>query len=108
MKVTDKIQIFKQNNIDFLKNQKDNSICLTFTSPPYNLGKKHHTGSKVFNSYNTYIDDLPEKEYQEIQINTLNELFRATKNGGSMLYNHKNKIKKSLQITPYEWLFKTK
>ena len=108
MKVTDKIQIFNQNNIDFLKNQKDNSICLTFTSPPYNLGKKHHTGSKVFNSYNTYIDDLPEKEYQEIQINTLNELFRITKQGGSLLYNHKNRIRKGIQITPYEWLLKTK
>ena len=88
MKVTDKIQITNENNFEFLKNQKEESICLTVTSPPYNLGAKHHTRSKVFSAYNTYIDDLPEEQYQQIQINTLNELFRVTKKGGSLMYNH--------------------
>ena len=51
---------------------------------------------------------MPEEEYQQTQINTLNELFRVTKKGGSLLYNHKNRIRKGKQITPYEWLLKTK
>ena len=108
MKVTDKIEINNEDNFEFLKNQKEESICLTVTSPPYNLGAKHHTRSKVFSAYNTYIDDLPEEQYQKIQINTLNELFRVTKKGGSLMYNHKNRIRKGVQITPYEWLLKTK
>lgn len=108
MKVTDKIEINNQDNFEFLTNQKEESICLTITSPPYNLGEKHHTGNKVFSAYNTYVDNLPEQEYQETQIKTLNELFRVTKKGGSLMYNHKNRIRQGKQISPYEWLFKTK
>ena len=26
---------------------------------------------------------------------------------GNLIYNHKNRIKKGIQITPYEWLLKT-
>lgn len=82
-------------------------LCLTVTSPPYNLGNKHHTDKKVFNAYDEYNDDLPENEYQEWQIKVLNELYRVTKQGGSVMYNHKNRIKAGKQITPYEWLLKT-
>lgn len=107
MKITENIEITNEDNMEFLKSQKDNSICLTITSPPYNLGEKHHTGNKSFKAYNSYIDNLPEDEYQEIQIKTLNELYRVTKEGGSLMYNHKNRIRKGKQISPYEWLLKT-
>ena len=40
--------------------------------------------------------------------NVLNEIFRTTKEGGSLMYNHKNRIRNGKQISPYEWLFKTK
>jgi modification methylase len=85
----------------------DGFIDLTVTSPPYNLGLKHHTGNKVFNAYDKYIDDMPEYEYQQEQIRVLNEIYRLTKQGGSLMYNHKNRIKNGKQITPYEWLLKT-
>lgn len=101
------ITIKNEDNIDFLKSLKDNEICLTVTSPPYNLGKKHQTGNKIFDAYNSYVDDVPESEYQLKQIETLNLLFEKTKNGGSLMYNHKNRIKDGKQITPYEWIFKT-
>jgi len=84
-----------------------NYIDLTITSPPYNLGEKHHTGNKKFDAYDEYKDNLPENEYQQIQIKVLNEIFRVTKEGGSLMYNHKNRIKDGKQITPYEWLLKT-
>lgn len=100
-------KIYNENCLETMGKMPDCFVDLTVTSPPYNLGKKHHTGNKVFASYDEYEDDLPEDEYQEIQIRTLNELYRVTKQGGSLLYNHKNRIRNGLQISPYEWLFKT-
>jgi modification methylase len=101
-------KIYCESNLETMAKMPDNFIDLTITSPPYNLGKKHHTGGKVFDAYDTYVDDLEEIDYQQKQIEMLNELFRVTKNGGSVMYNHKNRIKNGIQISPYEWLTKTK
>jgi modification methylase len=101
-------EIYNENCLETMVKMPDNFIDLTVTSPPYNLGVKHHTGGKVFNAYDSYIDDMPEAEYQELQIKVLNELYRVTKQGGSVMYNHKNRIRNGKQISPYEWLFKTK
>ena len=101
-------KIYNENCLDTMAKMPDCFLDLSVTSPPYNLGKKHHTGNNVFNSYDEYNDDLPEDVYQEKQIEMLNELYRVTKEGGSVMYNHKNRIRKGLQISPYEWLFKTK
>jgi site-specific DNA-methyltransferase (adenine-specific) len=99
--------IYNENCLDTMARMPDNFIDLTVTSPPYNLGVKHHTGNNVFEAYDEYIDDMPEEEYQSQQIKVLNEIYRATKQGGSLMYNHKNRIKNGKQITPYEWLLKT-
>jgi len=101
-------KIYNESNLDTMANMPDNFIDLTITSPPYNLGAKHHTGNNVFKAYDEYIDDIPEHEYQAQQIKVLNEIHRVTKEGGSIMYNHKNRIKNGKQITPYEWLLKTK
>jgi modification methylase len=50
---------------------------------------------------------MPEEEYQDWQIKVLMHCFRVLKLNGSMFYNHKNRIKKGVQISPYEWIFKT-
>ncbi len=89
----------------YMKDCESNAFDLTITSPPYNIGKVHHT-NKV--RHTPYKDDYPEDVYQRSQINVLNECFRITKNSGSLFYNHKNRIKDGKQITPYEWLLKTK
>lgn len=97
-------------NIDCLEGLKmlpDKSVDLIITSPPYNLGKKHHTGSHHFKSYSQYVDEMPEGEYQKWQAEVLTECYRVLKDTGSMFYNHKNRIKQGEQITPYEWLFET-
>jgi modification methylase len=83
----------------------DGFIDLVITSSPYNLGDLHHTGDHRFKPYQ---DSLPEEDYQEWQMQILNELFRITNNNGSLIYNHKNRIKDGIQITPYQWLLKTK
>lgn len=101
------LQMNKIHTMDCLKGLKNigsNTIDLCITSPPYNLGNDHHTGNKRHNPYN---DDLPEHEYQAMQIQVLSEIFRVLKPTGSLFYNHKNRIKKGQQITPYEWLLKT-
>lgn len=82
----------------------DKSVDLVVTSPPYNLGNTHHTGDIRHKAYD---DNLPEEEYQQWQIEVLNEIYRVLKSDGSVIYNHKNRIKNGEQITPYEWLLKT-
>tara|TARA_R110000824_G_scaffold194132_1_gene376637 strand:+ start:22 stop:699 length:678 start_codon:yes stop_codon:yes gene_type:complete len=97
-------KLYLDDCFNSFKKINDSSIDLIITSPPYNLGNSHHTGNKRHQAYN---DNLPEKEYQETQIKLLNECFRVLKKNGSMIYNHKNRIKKGIQISPYEWLFKS-
>jgi len=90
--------------IDGMKQMADNSVDLVVTSPPYNLGNNHHTG----NIHHTpYSDNIPELEYQEQQILILNELWRVTKDSGSLFYNHKNRIINGITITPYQWILKS-
>lgn len=98
-------KVYQGNCLEELKKIPDNSIDIIITSPPYNLGNKHHTGNKYHSAYN---DDLTEEEYQKQQIEVLNECFRVLKEDGSMWYNHKNRIKSGIQISPYEWLLKSK
>ena len=101
-------KIYNEDCLMLMRKIPDNFIDLTITSPPYNLGLKHHTGNNVFKAYDEYNDHIPEPEYQKKQIDVLNEIFRITKEGGSIMYNHKNRIKHGKQITPYEWILKTK
>ena len=91
--------------LEVMKKMPDKSVDLVLTSPPFNLGNNHHTGSKKHKAYN---DDLPENEYQKLQITILNELHRIVAVNGSVLYQHKNRIKEGVQISPYQWLLESK
>lgn len=99
-----KIELIQGDCLEKMKDIPDGSIDIILTSPPYNLGNNHHTGNKRHKTYN---DNLPENEYQEWQIKVLNECYRVLSDKGSVIYNHKNRIKNGIQITPYEWLLKT-
>ncbi len=83
----------------------DKSIDLVLTSPPFNLGNEHHTDNYKFSPYP---DDLPESEYQTTQIDILNKLYNVVTDEGSLFYEHKNRIRNGLQISPYRWIFQTK
>lgn len=96
--------IYNEDCLEGMKRLPDESIDLIVTSPPYNLGDDHHTGSI---RHKIYDDDMNENEYQSWQIAVLRQCFRVLKNTGSMFYNHKNRIKNGKQITPYEWLLKS-
>lgn len=90
--------------IEVMQGIKDKSIDLILTSPLYNLGNNHHTGSKLIYPYE---DDINETEYQELQLRFLNLCYCILKDDGSLLYNHKNRIKNGISITPYEWILKS-
>ena len=83
---------------------KDESYDTIITSPPYNIGKMH--SNKI--QYGTYAgNDMKEKDYQNWQIDILNECCRILEDGGSMFYNHKVRIKKGKAIHPLEWILKS-
>ena len=88
--------------LEVMKGIPDDSVDLVITSPPYNLGNSHHTGDI---RHKCYEDELPEQEYQESQIEILNECYRVAKD--SMFYNHKNRIRNGWMISPYQWIFKS-
>lgn len=52
-------KVYQGDCLEELKKIPDNSIDIIITSPPYNLGNKHHTGNKYHSAYN---DDLPEED----------------------------------------------
>tara|TARA_R110000823_G_C15741566_1_gene480905 strand:- start:44 stop:733 length:690 start_codon:yes stop_codon:yes gene_type:complete len=99
------MKIYNQDCLEAMKETPNNAFDICITSPPYNLGNKHHTGNNYFNPYK---DNYKESDYQKKQIQVLNELYRIIKDDGSVFYNHKNRIKDGFQISPYEWLFKSK
>lgn len=106
-----RMEVNRIYNMDCLKGLKmipDSSVDLIITSPPYNLGKQHHTGNHIFKSYSEYNDDMPEELYQQWQVEILNECYRILKEDGSMWYNHKNRIRNGVQISPYRWIDKSK
>ncbi len=96
------------NTLDVLKNIPSDSINMGVTSPPYNK-RENKKGWLVTNvKYKGITDNLPELEYQNIQIKVLNELYRIIKPGGSFFYNHKIRWEKGFMIHPMDWLRKTK
>ncbi|PJE59889.1 MAG: site-specific DNA-methyltransferase [Candidatus Portnoybacteria bacterium CG10_big_fil_rev_8_21_14_0_10_44_7] len=101
-------KIIKGDALTVLKKIDANFIDLGITSPPYNKGEKHK-GWLVKNvKYDQVVDNKPEGIYQEEQVAVLNEIYRATKPGGSFFYNHKTRWDKGEMLHPMDWLRKTK
>lgn len=98
------LELYNGDCLEVMETLPDNFFDLCITSPPYNLGNNHHTGNFKHQSYD---DDLPEDEYQHNQRMVLGEIYRVLKDDGSLFYNHKNRIKNGVQISPYEWLLQT-
>ena len=93
--------------LEVLRTLEDNSVDMGVTSPPYNK-KKNKKGVLVKDINYTDIEDhLPEDQYQEEQIEILNELYRVIKPGGSFFYNHKIRWEEGKMIHPMEWVIKS-
>lgn len=85
----------------------DNTFDLGITSPPYNK-QKNRKGVLVKDiNYSDISDNKNENDYQNEQINIMNEMFRVMKPGSSFFYNHKIRWDKGEMFHPIEWLRKT-
>ncbi len=102
-------KVFKGNNLEIMRTFEKDLVDCTITSPPYNKKENKNTGG-IFKAvkYDTYIDTLIEEDYQKQQIEVIDEIFRITKPGGHLFYNHKVRFEDGLAIFPLEWLLKTK
>jgi site-specific DNA-methyltransferase (adenine-specific) len=94
--------------IEGLKLLPEDSVDLTVTSPPYNKKKRQNRGWLVNSDlYSDFDDHLDEPDYQGRQIAVLEELYRVTKPGGSLFYNHKLRWDDGELIHPLKWLSKS-
>lgn len=106
-----KLYLGRAENLDFLF---DESIDIIITSPPYNLGSEKWPMGGVTDPTNDgreerkkgigYTDLMPEKDYQDWQIECLKELYRVAKGGASFFYNHKIRQSQGKIIHPIDWL----
>lgn len=101
------VTIYHGDCREILPQLPDGSVDLVLTSPPFNQAwhGKHHTGSHWEKHYE---DALPEEIYQQQQIEVLDILWGIVSNDGSLWYQHKNRIRYGISITPYQWLLQTK
>ena len=83
-----KIQVVKGNAFKLIKKEKDESIDLIITSPPYNIGKSYEKKTEL----KTYLK--PYKNFAE-------DLFVKLKNTGSICWQVGNYINKGI-ITPLD------
>ena len=85
-------QILIGDTLTLLKKMPDELVDLGITSPPYNKQEKQK-GWLVQNvKYDSMSDIQTESDYQQNQIDVLNELYRVSKAGGSFFYNHKTRM----------------
>jgi len=93
--------------LEILRSFPENYFNLTVTSPPYNKRNNSHGWLVKNKKYSDYDDHMPEEKYQHWQLEVMNELFRITKPGGSLFYNHKHRWVDGALITPFEWISKS-
>lgn len=105
-----KPQLFvgRAENLQFLAEE---SVDVIITSPPYNLGQEKwpmggngRTPREAGVGYSEHEDNMPETDYQAWQIQCLKELYRITKPGGSLFYNHKVRQRDGEIIHPVVWI----
>jgi len=102
--------IHEGDTLEVLRGFGDGMVDLTVTSPPYNkkitkAGKNSIMKPIVYDSIG---DSLPEDVYQQNQVDVMNEIYRVTKDGGSLFYNHKVRHLKGVATHPMEWIMKSK
>ena len=105
--MTDFNRLILGDTLTELKKLPDEVVNVGVTSPPYNKQEKHK-GWLVKNVlYDSYKDALPEPEYQQNQVEVLNEIYRVTAPGGSFFYNHKIRWERGVMFHPMDWLRRT-
>lgn len=110
-------KIYNEDCLETMRRMPDNFVDCVITSPPYNKngfrGKKDSSkGKGRWNNanitYSNFSDDMNEKDYQDWQVNIINESIRILKPNGSIFYNHKIRRSNNRASHPYEWIIKSK
>ena len=96
--------VLQGDALEILEKLDDNCIDITVTSPPYNKKRSTYGWLVQTNRYANYDDRLPEDQYQKWQLQVINELFRVTKPGGSLFYNHKIRWSHGHLYHPVSWI----
>ena len=105
--MTDFNRLILGDTLTELRKLPDGIVGVGVTSPPYNKQEKHK-GWLVKNVvYDAYKDAVPEAEYQQNQVDALNEIYRITAPGGSFFYNHKIRWERGEMFHPMDWLRRT-
>lgn len=100
--------LIEGDTLNMLGKIDDDVINVGITSPPYNKQEKQK-GWLVKNVvYDKYKDVMAEPDYQQNQVNVLDEIYRVTAPGGSFFYNHKIRWDRGNMYHPMDWLRKTK
>ncbi len=94
--------------LDVLRQLPAECVDVGVTSPPYNKGENQKGWLVDKVKYKGATDRRNEKEYQDWQVEVLNELWRVTKPGGSFFYNHKLRWTRGIMHHPYSWVSRTK
>ena len=96
-------KIYLGDTSETLKEFPSAFFDITVTSPPYNkMGVKGGLVDEV--KYKNTSDVRNEQEYQVDQTSVLAELWRVTKPGGHIFYNHKIRWVEGKMIHPLEWV----
>ena len=107
-------KLFQGDNIAVMLAMEPDSIDLTITSPPYNLGDDSWdmgiSGSKSRKGigYKTHSDTMIQADYEAWQVNVLNVIHYVSKLGASLFYNHKTRTLDGSLIHPIDWLRRSK
>lgn len=109
-----KVELYQGDCLEVMKNMSDNSIDLIVTSPPYNNFRNRRTQKnreeywkRTNIIYNTFNDKMKDEDYQEWQINCINEMLRILKPTGTIAYNHKDQIYNFQATSPLQWILKS-
>ena len=103
----DNNEIYVGDVLQTLRTFEDDFFDITVTSPPYNKGEKYKGGLVNHVRYQNSRDNHNEEAYQKKQVAVLDQLWRVTKPGGHIFYNHKHRWFDGKMIHPFEWLSKT-
>ena len=103
-----KCQLYNDDCMNILPTLKDESVDLIITSPPYNMGHRDNDHDEIVVTYNSHEDNLNQEEYEDWQVNVLNECYRVLKPNGLIYYNHKERHSKGEYFHPLNIIQRTK
>ena len=97
-------EVYPGDVLEKLGELPDNEIDIAVTSPPYNKRNKTQGWLVSNTTYSHSEDHLPEDKYQAWQKDVLDEIYRVTKPGGSLFYNHKIRWDHGKMLHPFSWV----